>query len=136
MDKLIISSSFVALSFASWPIITRMARIPTIWTAILINLGTVILAAIFWKFKYFTELPTMTMVAIGIVAGLINGAGFLVYSALFSQYPVSTVVALVDIFIPIVALILGAIFLREPITAQKIFGVVVACIGIYFITKT
>jgi len=136
MDKLLISSSFVAFAFATWPVITRVAKIPSIWTAILINLGTVIIAFVVWKLKYATEFPSTTMVAIGLGAGLLNGAGFLVYSVLFTQYPVSTVITLIDIMIPIIALIIGWLFLKEPLTAQKIIGVIVACFGIYLITKT
>lgn len=136
MTQTLLYSLFVAFSFSLWPILTRFAKVPIVWTAILVNAATLVAAVCYLIYKGDST-PTTKMVWIGIIAGLINGAGFLVYSNLLakSNLNVSTVVAVIDILIPIVAVILGVFFLKEAVSFYKILGLLLACAGIYLLLK-
>lgn len=137
MPSTILYSFIVAFTFAFWPIVTRFGKIPAIWTALLVNAGTLIAALIYYFYKTNTGTLTGKMLVFGIVAGILNGVGFLVYSYLLSNGAVSasTVVILIDIMIPIIAVVLGVLFLKETVSAYKIAGIIISLIGIYLIVK-
>ncbi len=136
MSQTILYSLFVAFAFSFWPIITRFGNIPAIWTAIIVNAGTVVSAIVYLVFKGDST-PNLKMIIIGIIAGLINGAGFLLYSHMLSNsnVSVSTVITVIDIMIPIVAMILGILFFKEAISVYRVLGLLLSIVGIYFILK-
>ncbi len=137
MNSTVIYSFTVAFTFAFWPIVTRFGKVPAIWTALLVNAGTLVAVMIYYFYKDSSGTLTGKMVLFGIVAGILNGVGFLVYSYLLSNpaVPASTVVILIDIMIPIIAVVLGVLFLKETISAYKIAGFFLSLIGIYLIVK-
>lgn len=137
MTTLLASLGFVAFSFALWPVIARFAQIPIVWTAVLVNAGSLLVALIFLAFRPVEVVSETRVLWLGLLAGIVNGVGFLVYSYVLSDTTVSasTVVALVDILIPLAALILGFLFLKETLSVYKALGVLMAILSIYLLIK-
>lgn len=61
-------------------------------------------------------------------------AGFIY--AYQAGWPVSTASLVASAFLAVVLILVGALLYHETITLNKIFGVVICLIGLYFINKT
>lgn len=69
----------------------------------------------------------MTLTSVGLEAGF-----------LFSYqvgWPVSTLAICQSSFLAILLLLIGYVVFQEPVTAQKIVGVMACCAGLYFINR-
>jgi uncharacterized membrane protein len=135
MNTLYIYSFLAALCFSLWPIIARFLALPAVWTGVLINAGTLIVTLAMLYFNP-VAIPKMGTVTAAILAGMINGLGFLAYSYLLSGvYEASTVVIVITVMSPIIVVVLGALILGEPIMLKKVLGILVACVSIYLLTS-
>lgn len=135
MNKMVALCFAAASCFASWPFLTRKAGLSMVWTSLTINFVTALVALGYYYF-HIQAPPKPSALVMAVVAGVINGIGFLCYSYLNAgEFEVSKVLVLIDIFLPLIALCLGAIFLGEPITVHKCIGVGFALLGVYFIVK-
>ncbi len=127
--------AFVAgLCFAGWPIVIRGTNLDTIWVAILISLGASVFAICIAIGKKVAIPPTKELI-IGIIAGLINGFGFLLYSKLITTKSVQLSIALplVAVTLVIFVAVAGFIIYKEPITLKKAIGLIGAITAVAFL---
>ena len=120
--------AFVAgLCFAGWPIIMRATNLNSIWVAILISLGASIFAISIAIGKR-VAMPSSKELFIGIIAGLINGVGFFLYSKIVAtkSLQLSTALPLVAVTVVIFVAIAGFIVYKEPMTLKKTIGLISA----------
>lgn len=127
---------FIAFAFAFWPIMVRFGNIPAIWSAIIINASTTILAIAYLFYKG-NSVPNLKMFLIGIFAGLLNGVAFLIYTNLLSNnnMSASVIVTIITIMVPVFVTILGVLLFKEDITVYRVIGITLAILGVYFIYK-
>lgn len=127
--------AFVAgLCFAGWPIVMRGTNLDTIWVAILISFGASIFAitiAIGKKVIF----PSSKELIIGILAGFINGLGFLLYSKIIATKSVQLSIALplVAVTLVIFTAAAGFIIYKEPMTLKKAIGLMGAITAVAFL---
>jgi len=128
--------AFVAgLCFAGWPIVMRGTNLDTIWVAILISFGASIFAVSIAIGKRVAIPPTKELI-IGILAGFINGLGFLLYSKIIAtkSMQLSTALPLVAVALVIFVAVAGFIIYKEPMTLKKAIGLIGAITAVAFLS--
>lgn len=133
-NNLFILAFVAGLCFAGWPIIMRGTNLDTIWVAILISFGASIFAitiAIGKKVVF----PSPKELIIGILAGFINGLGFLLYSKIITTKSVQLSIALplVAVTLVIFTAAAGFIIYKEPMTLKKAIGLIGAITAVAFL---
>ena len=119
--------------FGVWPLISRMAGLSTMWTAMTITVGTAIIVV--FGITQELQLPPTKNLFIGIIAGLFSGLGLLTYGKLISnsnQWAMSVTIPISLIITPIVIIAGGWFFFNETITPTKVLG---SIFGIYLMCK-
>lgn len=127
-----------AIGFGVWPLLARYAGLSSIATAILIALGTLLPVMIGARF-----LPVNPgqisgrAIVIGLLAGVINGVGFLAYSQVISNPELNLSIyvpamVLLSVFVTVVG---SVIFFGESINPNKVAGFVLMATAIYFFFK-
>ena len=127
--------AFVAgLCFAGWPIVMRGTNLDTIWIAILISFGAFVFATCIAIGKK-VAIPSTKELIIGIIAGFINGFGFLLYSKLIASKSIqlSTALPLVAVTLIIFVAIAGFVIYKEPMTLKKAIGLIGAITAVVFL---
>lgn len=79
-----------------------------------------------------TSVATNWQIVLGFI---LYGTSSLLYLKLLSQVEVSRVYPALVGYMAIVILVLGAMFLKEPLTLTKFLGVLVIVLGIFLITR-
>lgn len=126
----------VAASFASWPILAGISKVPAAWVGILVLIGSVIGNVIVGlKDMRASSLFTLEGLGIMIVAGIVNGVGVYYYGAKSADpaIPAWIFVATVNISMVVLALFLGSITTWSFPSWRQVAGASLAGIGIYLI---
>lgn|GEM_PF-2011359 len=126
---------FAALCFGGWPLLGRCAGLSSGWMSLLVASGTVVLGTV----SIITNpasTPSVRAIVIGLTAGAINGVGMLAYSKVIGWQgsDVSKILPIAMILTPMFAMAGALIFLGEPVSAKKLFGAGIACVGIYLLS--
>jgi drug/metabolite transporter (DMT)-like permease len=133
----LILSLFAGFFFGLWPVVARFAGISSFWIAFLIPLGTLLVVSFEAAPKIAaTTWPVYKILAIGIIAGAINGFGMLAYGRILSNGSLN-----VSKYVPIVAVIsiataaVGAfVAFKEPVTLQKSLGLLFAVAAVWLLS--
>ncbi len=137
VNNALVFSIAAGIFFGSWPLIARFANLSSFWVAFFIPFGTILLVALAWAPKFLTASSlSWRAVLVGLLAGACNGLGMLFYGQVISRadWDVSKYVPLVAI-VSIAAAAVGAFTLfREPITIQKIAGLVLAAVAVWLLS--
>ena len=127
-----------AIGFGAWPLIARYASLGGSATALLISLGTLFPVVIGLKFLPFAhaQMP-IRAILIGLLAGAVNGAGFLAYSRIISNRDLDF-----SVYVPIMVLLsmfvttAGSVILfGEKISLDKVIGLILMLLSIYFLSR-
>lgn len=129
-------SVLTGLSFGIWPLVSRVAKLSTIWTSITITIGTAIVVSLCVSQEFY--LPPLRNLLLGLAAGLISGMGLLTYGKLISNSAVwnmSITIPISLIITPMVIILGGWLFFGDNITVTKGAGGILGIIAIYMMCK-
>lgn len=133
--QMILLCALSAVLFVIWPNLTKSTGLTSSWTIILVSITSVFpsFAYLWWKGD---PTPDSRQITVGIIAGLINGLGFIIYSTLLNRYEVSRVITIIDIMASISAVLLGILVYGETMSLNKGLGIFLGCLSIYFLHRT
>ena len=122
-NNVLVLAFIAGLCFGGWPIIVRATTLSTNWIAVSISFGALIVV-IGVMMKTGTIMPSVKNLLIGLMAGIINGFGFLVYAKLIGTKSIQLSVALplVAVTLVIFVALAGILIYKEPITFKKLIG--------------
>lgn len=114
------------LCFAAWPVVMRATNLDSVWVAILISFGASVFAIGVLLFRGEVVVPLWKKLSIGLIAGVINGIGFILYSKLIATKSVQLSIALplVAVTLVIFTAAAGFIIYKEPMTLKKAIGLI------------
>jgi drug/metabolite transporter (DMT)-like permease len=101
----------------------------------LIRSGSLAAAAIALLFAHGRALPTAKYVLAGLGIGLLTGVGSFFYCFALDDLSVSLVVTLSNLYI-VITIVLGIVVLNEPVTTQKIIGLICIVTGVNVLTHS
>ena len=135
MNNPILLSVFSALTFAAWPIISRFSGLPGIWVSLTMSVGTLIAVIVGKMFFPGGDAIYTKAIALGILAGAVNGAGIIAFGLITSNknWDISIYIPMTFGVMLALASISGIVLLGESLSPQKIIGVLVIIFGIYLI---
>ena len=126
-----------ALGFGGWPLVARYAGLPPITTSLVVSGSTflfVLAAALSPMFKLDSAPSGLLM--LGLLAGAINGIGFIAYTFLVSNQQWASVYIPITLTLMIAIIALGGvIFFQDSVSLNKVLGWTFAAIGIWLLTK-
>lgn len=126
-----------AATFGGWPLVANKSGLSAPWIAAFVLLGSLVPSFLLGIFNGdYSAPPARSGVWIALVAGLLNGLGFLIYSRQVSadsatppaQF-VATVAVLVTVFIPIFAWALQ----NEIPSLKQFLGYGCAALAVYLL---
>lgn len=119
----------------SWPLIARLSNISPIMTSLTLLGGTILTVLIslpFFKTGNITTQPILWC----IVAGVVNGIGFIAYAVIISKPQWAPVYIPISLVIMVIIITLGGvIFFKDPISLQKGAGIILGAFSIWLLTK-
>jgi drug/metabolite transporter (DMT)-like permease len=134
----ILFSILTALCLGGWPLIARFSKLPSIWVTVMVAIGTVTVAlfAFFTKTSSSESLP-ITFIAIGLLAGIVNGLGIFFYGKLIgtSGWEISRIVPMTFALMVLVAGLGGSLVFGEPITFRKLIGLLTVIISVFLLSS-
>lgn len=126
--------ALIALSFGTHPIVARLAHLTPGWVSALMAIGTVPVAML--GLINGAPVPPIKSLTIGISVGLINGIGILSYGKLAgSKLEISRIFSVTITMVPFVLAVVSRLVLDEPITTNKVLGVILGGAAIYFLSR-
>lgn len=126
-----------ALGFGLWPLVARFAALSPIATALFASVGTVIVVAAGMRLPMFTYGQISGGAAlICLVGGILNGIGFLAYAYIISNsdWNLSLYIPIAVVAMSVMTVIGGIILFHEPVTAQKLAGILLAIAAIWVLS--
>ncbi len=147
MKNPLILASLCALAWGTWPILANASKASSVYITSIVCAVTAVCAIAFYLLKgtFYSEISlvlnsgTNKMLFLPVLAGVLNVVGMIFYGMLLSSnsgFEVTKYVPISTALLPIVALVTGWLILSEPISTQKIIGILLATLGIYFINKS
>lgn len=124
----LVLAAFSSVVFGAWPLIARLSGAGSAWTAIVVAIGTlgvVLLGA-------NSDTPDLKGWGVLLLAGVVNGLGFLAYSKILErkELELSQYLAMVPVGMVVVTVVGAMLFFGEPATAKKVAGVLLAVIAL------
>ena len=132
------SAAWIAFGMVSWPLLAKASGTPAAWVTMLALVGTVLgNLAVGWHDMADSPLFTLKSLAIMLVAVLVNGVAVYYYGAksVDPNIPSWNFVAAINIMMVIFATCLGSAIAWSFPSLRQVFGIALACIGIYFIVS-
>jgi uncharacterized membrane protein len=125
-------SIILALTFGFCPLIARLSGLTPGWTSAFLALGTLpIVVCGFW---YGGAVPAGRSLIIGLLAGVINGVGLMAYGKLTSgQFEISRFMPIALAIAPAIIAVGGWIFFHEPISLNKIIGIIAVVVAVWLL---
>jgi len=125
--------------FGMAPLVGRLSSVNAMMMAVLVAVGT-LAATIPVAFSQNYATVGWLYLCWGLLGGLINGIGLLAYYKLVAGansglWNVSTVLPITAVIMPVVIVIGGCIIFKEPMTTNRIIGLVLAGLAIFFLNK-
>lgn len=127
---------FAGFCFGVWPCFTRTGNIPAAWLSVFFAVGSLLVSAVYMGMGG-REPITLPQIWRGILAGTVNGAGFVVYgmliknqSALDRAADLSSIIPTVTVIVTLVGAGIAFATLHEPITLRKIAGITLAIVAV------
>lgn len=126
-----------AVCFSGWNMIARKAGVNQYWMTIIVCIGTLIPVMMQGVPKIVGGSITMQAVAILLIAGLVNGIGFVFYGQAVDGGAVSLSVLLTILFGAMVLFSYfgGVWFFNDTTSTSKYFGVGFMVLGIYLMNQ-
>jgi len=117
-----------------WGFFSKVAAGRLDWGTIFIlfGLSTLLIASIFSPHSY--SVMFQKSIRIGLLAGISGALGFLFFYQALEQGPASVVIPCSSLYI-LFAVLLAFIFLHEPLTVKKIFGIISAVTAIVLLSQ-
>ncbi|MBT7007565.1 EamA family transporter [Candidatus Falkowbacteria bacterium] len=123
--------------FAVWPMIMRVAQMNLLYGATVMGFSTFVatLIALLISPQGDLTFPGMKPVMLGLAAGVINAFGFLAYVKLITnpEWEVSKMIPAMTALLVLFGALGGWLFFKEPLTANKGIGVVLAILAVWFL---
>ena len=94
------------------------------------------LVAVIWAFcvlKSGVASADRLGIGLALVAGVVGSVGGVLYFVLLARESLGLVTALTALY-PLVAVVLGVVFLHESVTIQRIVGVLFAVVAVYLLS--
>lgn len=127
MNNGVVLCLVTALGFGVWPLIARWSGAEQSWTTTIVSTITAMVVVSVQATKLST-VPTGRVVGLLLLAGLVNGVGWLTYGRLVAgtEFDVSRFApAALTLMIAFIA-VGGVLVFGEPLTATKAVGIVLA----------
>jgi drug/metabolite transporter (DMT)-like permease len=123
--------------FGLWPVLARNSGLGSFWIALLVPIGTFLMVSVEAVPRLTgNPLPVSRLLALGLIAGAVNGLGMLAYGRILSNTGLN-----VSKYVPIVAVVsiasaaIGAFWaFREPVTLQKSLGLIFAVVAVWLLS--
>ena len=128
-----------ALCYAVYPVMARKVGINAIWLAILLNSGGLVVALVRTAAQGTNQNLTTRQIFLGCVIGIIAGIGTLFYSEVMTLkgIDISKLIPITLAMMPVMAVILASIFLKEEIfTLKKMIAYAMIPISIYLLATS
>jgi len=124
-----------ALCFGVWPIVSRIGNVGTSWSSVLVVFGALLTTSVGLFFSARESMPLTRGGAIVLVAGVLNGVGFLFFGKLmqWKDRDVSQLLPIVFALMPVFTLAAAALLLHEPVTAKKLAGIALAGAAVWLL---
>lgn len=145
MKNPLLMSLICALMWGVWPILTNISKASSSYISIMLGASTMFFVTVYFLFQ--SQLSTSIGEAyiggtktfwLPVLAGLMNAVGIIVYGVMLSShsgFDATKYIAITTAILPAIATISGVLFLDYKIDANKIIGLALACVGIYFLNK-
>lgn len=137
--RVILSAVFVALAFATWPLLGRESRVSGAWLAVVVMGGSAVLIGLLSASQLTTGAPAARAWWLLAVAALINGVAVYVYAARASDpsVPAAPFLVMVSVLqitaVPLIAWVMpGGV---AP-TLRQAAGFVCAAAAVYLLAKS
>ena len=134
--------SFIcAAMWGIWPTLAKISKMSPSVISVSLAVFTalsVILWLTFKKEMAFTEVTSRGMILV-IICGMLNATGMILYGKLLSShsgFDVSKYVGICTGLLPVFSLIVSWLILHENMTLQKIGGVALIFLGVYFLSTS
>ena len=124
--------------FGAWPMISRSASLNPSQLITAIAVGTLAVSLVGGAVtSTFTGVVTTKGLIVGLFCGILNGVGALAYAKLigWEGKNITSLIPIAAIIIPVAAVIVGTVMYREPVTMNKIMGILLAVGAIYMLNK-
>ncbi len=128
-----------AICWALAPLIGRLSNASATVMAVLISVGSLI-AVLPIVFTQNYAMVGSKGLLIGLVAGILNGIGVIIFYGLVSGsaqglWEASKIIPIVFVLVPIGVVVGARLIFAEAITFEKTAGLVLACIAIWLLSK-
>lgn len=122
------------LFFGIWPLVIKTSGLQPVSAAFILSGISAIVCLPFLKLGGGGSW-TMGAVLLGVLAGLLNGAGTVAFQqAIASKLEISTVVFIILTLQVVITVLGGRVFYGDVFTPQKIAGIVAACVAMFLLT--
>ncbi len=126
----------VGISWGLAPVLGRLSGVSAMPMAVLLAAGT-LLATLPFSNQHYGDF-TAKAITLALLAGLVNGAGLIAFYRLVAGsgeglWELSKVLPVALILVPVVIALFAKVLFSEPLTAQKIIGLVLAGTAIWFL---
>lgn len=119
-----------AMLFGLWPIVMRLSGLNKNWASMFIGFGVLSATIVSFLFSPSNNITYFTnALGLGLIAGLMNGIGMLAFNQLLSSSEIFQYITMNYALLPAVSFLGGIIFLSEPLTIKKIFGLLAAILA-------
>lgn len=137
LEHPLVQSMVCAWGFSFWPVAQRLLGVPVGWAMIL--LAVVQFPATWLLFKLAPAMPSPKGLALFALLGAVpNGIAMLSFGHLLRREGdvMTRWVPIMDVAMPIIAIIGGVFLLGEVMTMRKAFGIAAACFSIYLLSTS
>lgn len=137
MNHWLILCLSVGICWASPPFLARLSQLSPWIMAGFVAAGTLIPVIPFLFQEDYSQL-SRGQILLGILAGIFNGLGVLAWYKLVAGssqglWNIGTVLPVAVILLCVILVIGGRLIFAEPLTSQRLFGLVLATAAIYFL---
>lgn len=139
MNKTLIFTLIASICFGLWPMVAQKSSASEGWITIIISTTTLIGISLFFLYnKTYKEVLSLNDLFFLVIAGAINVLGWIAYQYVFGSAPkaeFSKYIMILGIAIPFFAGLSGLFILKESFSLNKLIGLFLGIISIYFLNK-
>lgn len=124
-----------------WPNLAKVSKLQPATITFFICVVTALTAVVYMYLKKDIQISTGATpkgLTIIILAAILNGIGMVTYSSLLSSnsgFDISKYVVMISCLMPVATTLFAWIILKEHISMQKVFSIVIIISGVYLLQK-
>lgn len=136
MNNGIVFCLVAGLGFGTWPLIARASEVGSAWITIIVICTTAITVLVS-RVSHLSAVPTGRAIGLLLVAGLLNGIGWLAYGRLVAsgEFEISRLAPAALILMIAIIAMGGVVIFGETLTREKSAGVLAAMLAAWLLTK-